>query len=107
MFYKYNCGLKKPGSKIFVLFSAGTRLANARLANVTNGIQPWLNVEAEYFDWKMKLVLEGMAWLDPKEYVPFLDNAKVGDMMVLKEMIALVRLRLPKDDEDSPVWNRK
>lgn len=102
MSYQDNCGLKNPGTKTFVLFSAGTRLAN-----VTNGIQPWLNVEAEYFDWKMKLVLEGMAWLDPKEYIPFLENAEVGDMIVLKEMIALVRLRYPKNDEDSAVWNTK
>ena len=89
-------GLKNPGSKIFVLFSAG-------------GLkdQPHLNIEPEYFDWKMKLVLEGMAWLDPKEYIPFLDDAEVGEMIVLKEMIALVRLRYPKDDEDSPVWTIK
>jgi hypothetical protein len=96
MSYKDNCGLNNPGTKIFVLFSAGTR-----------NIQPWLNVEAEYFDWKMKLVLEGMAWLDPKEYIPFLENAEIGDMIVLKEMVAMVRLRFPKNDEDSAVWKTK
>jgi hypothetical protein len=96
-------GLKNPGSKIFVLFSAGTQLND----KVTNGIQPWLNVEPEYFDWKMKLVLEGMAWLDPKVYIPFLDDAEVGEMIVLKGIIALVRLRYPEDDEDSPVWNEQ
>ena len=85
-------GLKNPGTKIFVLFSA---------------CADRLNVEPEYFDWKMKLVLEGMAWLSPEEYVPFLDDAQVGDMILLKEMIAVVCLRFPKDDEDSPVWKRK
>ena len=102
MSYKDNCGLKDPGTRSFVLFSAGTRLAN-----VTNGIQPWLNVEAEYLDWKLKLVLEGMAWLDPKEYIPFIENAKVGEMIVLKEIIGIVRLRYPKDDEDSAVWKNQ
>jgi hypothetical protein len=102
MSYKDNCGLKKPGTKSFVLFSAGTRRCDEPL-----GIQPWLNIESEYLDWRMKGVLEGMAWLDPKEYVPFLDDAEIGDMIVLKEMIALVRLRWPKEDEDTVVWNSK
>lgn len=92
-----------PGTKSFVLFSAGTRLCD----HVTNGIQPWLNVEAEYLDYKMKYVLEGMAWLDPKVYMPFLNNAEVGDMIVLKEIIGLVRLRYPVNDDDSAVWKEK
>lgn len=94
-------GLKNPGTKIFVLFSAGTK--NTDYA----GVQPWLNVEPEYFDWRMKLMLEGMAWLDPKVYVPFLDDAKVGEMIVLKDMIAVVCLRFPDNDEDTPVWTMK
>jgi len=95
-------GITNPGTKSFVLFSAGTRLSD----HVTNGIQPWLNVEAEYLDYKMKCVLEGMAWLDPKVYMPFLENAQVGDMIVLKEMIGVVRLRYPVNDDDSAVWER-
>lgn len=92
MSYQDNCGLTNPGTRSFALFSA--------YGNT-------LNIESEYFDWKMKLVLEGMAWLDPKEYIPFLETAEVGDMIILKGIIALVRLRYPKDSEDSAVWNIK
>ena len=35
------------------------------------------------------------------------ENAEIGDMIVLKGMIGLVRLRFPKNDEDSPVWKTK
>ena len=74
--------------KNFVLFSAGLK-----------GKEPWLNVEAGLLEWKLIGLLQGMAWLDPNEYMSFIKNSQVGDMLVLKDMIALVRLRDADGDE--------
>jgi hypothetical protein len=84
--------------KVFILISAGTRPAN-----VTNGIQPYLNIERyNEIDGKyefgctekfLKAYLSGLAWIPKEEYLPFIENAVVGDMTLLKDMIAVVRLK--------------
>lgn len=84
--------------KVFVLISAGTRPGN-----VTNGIEPYLNIERyNKIDGKyefgctekfLKGYLKGLAWIPKEEYLPFIENAEVGEMILLKGMIAVIRLK--------------
>lgn len=78
--------------KYFALFSVGTKP------------EPYLNVE-NWVTWKVIAVLKGMAWLDPKEYMSFIENAKIGDMIVLKDIFVLVRLRYPEHNDDKVIWS--
>lgn len=90
--------------KVFILISAGTRPCDY----VTNGIQPYLNIERynkiryNKIDGKYEFgitekfliaYLAGLAWIPKEEYMPFIKKAKIGEMILLKEMIAVIRLR--------------
>lgn len=78
--------------KVFILMSAGTK-----------GAQPYLNIERyniidgvyEFGITEKFLIayLSGLAWIPKEEYMPFIKTAEVGDMILLKEMIAVVRLK--------------
>jgi hypothetical protein len=76
--------------KGFAYFSAGTK-----------NQEPWLNVE-ELTEQKLLAALHSLAWIPEGEYLPFIEKAEVGDMILLKGMIALVRLRPQNDWEPLP-----
>jgi hypothetical protein len=83
--------------KVFVLISAGIKLAD----------EPYLNIERyNKIDGKyefgctekfLKAYLAGLAWIPKEEYLPFIENAAVGEMCfagrAAKEMIVIIRLK--------------
>jgi hypothetical protein len=78
--------------KVFVLLSAGS-----------NASQPYLHIERyNIVDGKYEFgvteefltaYLAGLAWIPKGEYMPFIQNAEVGEMILLKNMIAVIRLK--------------
>jgi hypothetical protein len=67
--------------------------------------EPYLNIERyNLVDGKYEFgvtekflvaYLAGLAWIPKEEYMPFIENAEIGEMILLKDMIAIVRLKYP------------
>lgn len=76
--------------KVFVLISAGTRLTSLN-------IERYNEVDGKYefgcTEKFLKAYLEGFAWIPKEEYLPFIENAVVGEMILLKDIIAVIRLK--------------
>ena len=84
--------------KFFLLFSVGSYKIKG------NSWEPILNVEPELLESRLVAYLQSKSWIKPEEYIPFIENAQVGDMIVLKGMIGLVRLR--ESEEDNVNWTK-
>jgi hypothetical protein len=82
----------EPLMKTFALFSAGLDKDGQRC----------LCFDVEIVERKLVGILGSKSWLDPSEYMPFVENARPGDMIILKGIFGLVRLR-PRESEDDIV----